>query len=220
MTAICAILVTAGAAAQNTDDSQKAGIKVSATKGNYLRLKAKQDTIAIMNNDEEVGTIPQGNKPLYLIKTPDGKLIPATIDTIKVEMVKSMTVFKHKEACEQFAEYGDISNGVVIVEIKGADITFTVRESEDYMRLKIKQDSLTFTLNEQTERMATLMPVSNTGTPLYLITTGDDELKSVSIDTVEQKRIESIAVFKGSSADKFAGYGDISHGVVIVKVKR
>lgn len=223
MTVICAMLVTAGAAAQNNNGGNNADLKISATTGRYMRLKAKQDTLTLMQQDngEVVGKIPQSNTPLYLIKMPDNKLIPTTIDTIRVELVKSITVFKAKEACEQFAEYGDISNGVVIVEIKGADLTFRVNAPKDYMRLKVKQDSLTFTRNEETERWATFTPVSNTGTPLYLITTGDnEELKSVSIDTVEQKQIESISVFHAPSAGKFASYGDTSHGVVIVKVKK
>ena len=56
--------------------------------------------------------------PLYLVKSSDGNIKKVdNIDSISPNDIKTMNVFKGDKG-EQFKKYGDISNGVVLIELK------------------------------------------------------------------------------------------------------
>ncbi|MBR5183617.1 MAG: hypothetical protein IKW15_04020, partial [Bacteroidales bacterium] len=56
--------------------------------------------------------------PLYLIKSSDGNIKKVdNIDSISPNDIKTMSVFKGNKG-EQFKEYGNTTNGVILIELK------------------------------------------------------------------------------------------------------
>lgn len=56
-------------------------------------------------------------QPLCIVKSPDGKLFKGDMPSISPDTIKSIHVLKDDKA-EAYKEYGDITNGVVLVELK------------------------------------------------------------------------------------------------------
>ena len=66
-------------------------------------------------------------KPLYIV---DGKVMTIEeFQTIDTELIESMTVFKNEEQIRKFEQFGDTSNGVVVISLKNS-------EAEDEVLLK------------------------------------------------------------------------------------
>ncbi len=56
--------------------------------------------------------------PLYLVKSSDGNIKKVdNIDSISPNDIKTMNVYKGNKG-EQFKEYGNTSNGVILIELK------------------------------------------------------------------------------------------------------
>lgn len=59
------------------------------------------------------------NQPLYVIKDVQGNIYSQGDKmTITPQMIKSMTIIKDVEKLENFKQYGDISRGVIFIELK------------------------------------------------------------------------------------------------------
>ena len=56
-------------------------------------------------------------QPLCIVKAPDGKIFKGDMPSISPDTIKSIHVLKDDKA-EAYKEYGDITNGVVLVELK------------------------------------------------------------------------------------------------------
>ena len=57
-------------------------------------------------------------EPLYIVKSANGDIKKVkSLDSISPNNIKTMNVFKGDKG-EQFKKYGDISNGVVLIELK------------------------------------------------------------------------------------------------------
>lgn len=56
-------------------------------------------------------------QPLCIVKSPDGKLFKGDMPSISPDTIKSIHVLKDDKA-EAYKEYGDITNGVVLIELK------------------------------------------------------------------------------------------------------
>lgn len=59
-------------------------------------------------------------KQLYVMKDSDGKIFtPSGLQTITPEQIKSMVIIRGGDkALEKFKQYGDVSNGVIYIELK------------------------------------------------------------------------------------------------------
>lgn len=54
---------------------------------------------------------------LCIIKKPNGEIYKGDINSISPDEIKTMHIFKGEQG-EQFKEYGDTSNGVILIELK------------------------------------------------------------------------------------------------------
>ncbi len=75
-------------------------------------LNLNGDIIKVRGEKKTDGT------PLYIVKSSDGNIKKVdNIDSISPNDIKTMNVFKGNKG-EQFKEYGDTSNGVILIELK------------------------------------------------------------------------------------------------------
>lgn len=75
--------------------------------------------IAIVTLSSSLFAAENPQKPLYIV---DGKVM--TIEefkTIDTELIESMTVFKNDEQIRKFEQFGDTSNGVVVISLKNRE---------------------------------------------------------------------------------------------------
>ncbi len=77
---------------------------------------ALQDTVVI--KDVSTTSSSAANKPLCVIKKANGKLYTGDIKSISPNEIKTMHVFKGEEQAKAYKKYGDISNGVILIELK------------------------------------------------------------------------------------------------------
>lgn len=73
-----------------------------------------------LNGDviEVKGDMKTDGAPLYLVKSSDGNIKKVdNIDSISPNDIKTMNVFKGNKG-EQFKEYGNTTNGVILIELK------------------------------------------------------------------------------------------------------
>ena len=83
---------------------------------------APQDLVVIKDLNGEVVSVKGVKKPesdpLYLVKSANGDIKKVdSLESISPNDIKTMSVFKNDKV-DQFKKYGDISNGVVLVELK------------------------------------------------------------------------------------------------------
>lgn len=70
--------------------------------------------VAQQNNASEDKT-----QPLVVVKDADGKTYKVDdMNSIDKNVIESVTVLKNKEACAEFKQYGDTSNGVIYINLK------------------------------------------------------------------------------------------------------
>lgn len=86
--------------------------------------KANMDDVVMDKNAPEnlvvlkVKDLNLNGAPLYLVKSSDGNIKKVdNIDSISPNDIKTMNVYKGNKG-EQFKEYGNTSNGVILIELK------------------------------------------------------------------------------------------------------
>lgn len=86
--------------------------------------KANMDDVVMDKNAPEnlvvlkVKNLNLNGAPLYLVKSSDGNIKKVdNIDSISPNDIKTMNVYKGNKG-EQFKEYGNTSNGVILIELK------------------------------------------------------------------------------------------------------
>lgn len=103
--------------------------KADVKAGNYVKVgiypsEMDMESITKMNNHIRVMLRGEGDKdftkvnPLIVVKDNEGNVkVAKTMDEIKVENIKLITVRKDKNT-DEFKKYGDVSKGVIIVELR------------------------------------------------------------------------------------------------------
>ena len=75
--------------------------------------------IAIVTLSSSLFAAENPQKPLYIV---DGKAMTIEeFQTIDTELIESMTVFKNDEQIRKFEQFGDTSNGVVVISLKNRE---------------------------------------------------------------------------------------------------
>lgn len=77
---------------------------------------AAENTIVV--KDVTTQSNPAAGKPLCVIKKPNGKLYAGDMNSISPNEIKTMHVFKGEEQTKAYKQYGDTSNGVILIELK------------------------------------------------------------------------------------------------------
>ncbi len=89
--------------------------------------KANMDDVVMDKNAAENSVVikdvstqsnPAAGKPLCVIKKPNGKLYAGDMNSISPNEIKTMHVFKGEEQTKAYKQYGDTSNGVILIELK------------------------------------------------------------------------------------------------------
>ena len=75
--------------------------------------------IAIVTLSSSLFAAENPQKPLYIV---DGKVMTIEeFQTIDTELIESMTVFKNDEQIRKFEQFGDTTNGVVVISLKNRE---------------------------------------------------------------------------------------------------
>ena len=86
---------------------------------------APKISIRTSDSQSENGTLIQSTtvlnyttlSPLCIVKKPNGELSKGDMQGVSPDTIKSILVYKDEQA-EPYKKYGDISNGVVLIELK------------------------------------------------------------------------------------------------------
>ena len=65
-----------------------------------------------------VRTSGTSGEPLTLVRIDSGEIAKGSTNNIKADMIKSVSVIKASEKCDEFKQWGDVSNGVVFIDLK------------------------------------------------------------------------------------------------------
>jgi hypothetical protein len=95
----------------------KSGLKTNGVVTEVRGLKKSNDMVNPINT--QVTDANNKIQPLVVVKDAEGKIYKVNeINSIDVNTIKSMTVFKSSPAKDEFKKYGDTSNGVIYIELK------------------------------------------------------------------------------------------------------
>ncbi|MBO5044713.1 MAG: carboxypeptidase-like regulatory domain-containing protein [Alistipes sp.] len=92
-----------------------------------------------------VRTSGTSGEPLTLVRIESGEIAKGSTNNIKADMIKSVSVIKASEKCDEFKQWGDVSNGVVFIDLKDGytfdDIKNPVDKSDEKELKVIKVES-------------------------------------------------------------------------------
>ena len=70
-------------------------------------------------------------QPLTVVKDANGKTYKVdNMNSIDKNAIESVSVIKNKSACEEFKKYGDVSDGVIYIELKAAQPLTVVKDAD------------------------------------------------------------------------------------------
>lgn len=91
-------------------------------------IKIDKQTNQVTIDEEHRGSTYRTNKtssytlmgdPLFIVKKANGKIKSVkSVDDIRPENIRAVSVYKDDKSREQFKQYGDTSNGVIYIELK------------------------------------------------------------------------------------------------------
>lgn len=145
--------------------------------------------------------------PLILLERNGAFAVTDSAGSVKPEGIKTMMVIRDSTKSKQFAEYGDTSQGVIVIELKeGVAFPAGARVTEGKPELHIRQHN-----DRKTDRKREL---------LILAETADGKLEVIrNPKRIAAGDVESMTMLKDSSVARYAAYGDTSSGVILVKFK-
>lgn len=98
----------------------------------------KSETVEIrgtVGKPMSIRTVGSSGEPLVIVRIHSGEIAKGDIDNIKSNMIKAVSVIKNQNAVTEFEQYGDVSNGVVFIDLKDGytfdDIKHPVDKSDE-----------------------------------------------------------------------------------------
>lgn len=120
----------------------------SYTSTSTTTVNGKTETVEVkglVGKPVTVRTSGTSGEPLTLVCIENGEIAKGSTNNIKADMIKSVTVVKDPDKCGEFKQWGDVSNGVVFIDLKDGytfdDIKNPVDKSDEKELKVIKVES-------------------------------------------------------------------------------
>lgn len=115
---VTGVYVLPAAAGDKAADAQAADDKATENDTTAAKKIYSTNSLHIRVRDKDGNDLKVKSDPLIIVKDNEGNVkVAKTMDDIKVEDIKAISVRKDNNT-QEFKKYGDISYGVIIVELK------------------------------------------------------------------------------------------------------
>lgn len=115
---VTGVYVLPDAPGDKASDAQAADDKATVNDSTATRTIYSTNSLHIRVRDKDGNDLKVKSDPLIIVKDNEGNVkVAKTMDDIKVEDIKAISVRKDNNT-QEFKKYGDISYGVIIVELK------------------------------------------------------------------------------------------------------